>query len=373
MPPFASRQSLISLFASLALIASSSAMMGAEPSGAGVVSSEFIYDAAPFPECHASTIEETPAGLVAAWFGGTEEGDKDVGIWVSRHLDGKWTEPVEVADGVQHSTLRHPCWNPVLFQQPGGALQLYYKCGPSPSTWWGMLTESEDHGETWSHPCRLPETIDGPVRNKPVLLENGDLLCGSSTEYDGWVVHFEITPDAGRTWERVGPIHSKEEFNAIQPTILTHADGRLQILCRTKEMQVTTSWSDDQGRTWSPMQATSLPNPNSGIDAVTLDDGRHLLVYNHTRRNTGEPRGRALLNVAVSDDGENWQAALVLENEDRGEFSYPAVIQTSDGLVHITYTWKRQKVRHVVVDPEKLELQPIDAGRWPGLPEAGAE
>ena len=356
----------------VAVSASCCAAMGAEPAGPGVVSSVFIYDSAPFPECHASTIEETPGGLVAAWFGGTEEGHEDVGIWVSRHLDGKWSEPVEVANGVQHSTLRYPCWNPVLFQQPDGALQLYYKCGPSPSTWWGMLTESGDDGETWARPWRLPQTIDGPVRNKPVLLDNGGLLCGSSTEYDGWTVHFEITRDFGWTWERIGPIHSKDEFNAIQPTILTHADGRLQILCRTKEMVVTTSWSEDQGRTWSPMTATSLPNPNSGIDAVTLQDGRHLLVYNHTRRNSGDPRGRALLNVAVSEDGENWQAALVLEHEPGGEFSYPAVIQSDDGLVHITYTWKRQKVRHVVVDPAKLELQPIEEGRWPGLPEAGA-
>ena len=337
---------------------------------AGVLSSQFIYEDAPFPECHAATIEETPAGLVAAWFGGTREGDDDVGIWVSLHSDGKWTEPEEVADGVQHTTLRHPCWNPVLFQQPDGPLQLYYKCGPSPSTWWGMLTESEDQGESWSWPRRLPETIDGPVKNKPVLLENGDLLCGSSTEYDGWTVHFEITPDAGRTWERIGPINSKDEFNAIQPTILQHTDGRLQILCRSKEERITTSWSGDNGRTWSKMTATELPNPNSGIDAVSLKDGQHLLVYNHTLRRSGEPRRRALLNVALTEDGENWHAALVLENHP-AEFSYPAVIQSDDGLVHILYTWKRQRIRHVTIDPSQLELEPITGGRWPGLPDAG--
>ncbi len=343
-----------------------------EPMLPGVLGYEFIYDEAPFPECHASTIAETPQGLVTAWFGGTREGNNDVGIWVSRQLDGAWTEPVEVANGVQHATLRHPCWNPVLFQQPGGALQLYYKCGPSPSTWWGMLTESDDGGASWSWPRRLPEAIDGPVKNKPVLLSTGELLCGSSTEYDGWTVHFEITADAGRSWERIGPINTGEQFNAIQPTILTHADGRLQILCRSRENRITTSWSKDHGRSWSPMTATILPNPNSGIDAVTLNDGRHLLVYNHTLRGAGTPRGRSLLNVALSDDGETWQAALVLENEP-GEFSYPAVIQTDDGNVHITYTWKRRKVRHVVVDPAALNLQTMPEGRWPGLPDAGRE
>ena len=106
------------------------------------------------------------------------------------------------------------------------------------------------------------------------------------------------------------------------------------------------------------MTLTPLPNPNSGIDAVTLSDGLQLLVYNHT------PRGRSPLNVAVSRDGKNWQAAAVLEDQP-GEYSYPAVIQTPDGLVHVTYTWKRQRVRHVVLDPAKFELRPIDNGRWP--------
>lgn len=363
---------LLGAAAPLLLVLVSPESVSADPEGPGVASSEFLYDAASFPECHASAIAETPSGLVTAWFGGTEEGHEDVGIWVSRRVDGRWTEPVEVANGVQHATLRYPCWNPVLFRHAGGLLQLYYKCGPSPSTWWGMLTESSDDGATWVRPWRLPQTIDGPVRNKPVLLGNGELLCGSSTEYDGWTVHFEITPDAGRSWQRIGPIHSKDEFNAIQPTILTHPDGALQVLCRTKEMKITTSRSTDNGRTWSRMTATELPNPNSGIDAVTLADGRHLLVYNHTVRNSGSPRGRELLNVALSDDGEDWQAALILENEPGAEFSYPAVIQAGDGLVHITYTWKRQRIRHVVADPAGFDLRPIVDGRWPGLPEAGA-
>ena len=80
---------------------------------------------------------------------------------------------------------------------------------------------------------------------------------------------------------------------------------------------------------------------------MTLADGRFLLVYNHT------PKGRTPLNVALSKDGIDWKPALVLENEP-GEFSYPAVIQARDGLVHITYTWQRQRIRHVVVDPAKL-------------------
>jgi len=103
---------------------------------------------------------------------------------------------------------------------------------------------------------------------------------------------------------------------------------------------------------------TDLPNPNSGIDGVTLDDGRHLLVYNHVGR------GRTPLNLSLSKDGRHWEAALVLEKIP-GEFSYPAIIQTRDKRVHITYTYKRKNVKHVVVDPQRLQGQKIVDGKWP--------
>ncbi|MEZ6032403.1 MAG: sialidase family protein [Planctomycetaceae bacterium] len=342
---------------------------GADPA---IVHEGFIYEKASYPECHASTIEETPAGLVAAWFGGTGEKYPDVGIWVSRHIDGHWTPSVEVADGIQYTLTdgtvkRHPTWNPVLFQYPGGPLVLFWKCGPSPSTWWGMMSESSDNGITWSQARRLPEHIDGPVRNKPVLQKDGTLLCGSSTESDGWRVHFELTSDHGKTWQRTPAIHDGKTFGAIQPTLLRHPDGVIQALCRNRDgdgMTLSTT-SSDQGRSWSDLKPLNIPNPNSGIDAVTLQDGRHLLVYNHTNRSKGSPRGREMINVAVSEDGIDWKPSLTLDREAKAEFSYPAVIQAKDGKVHITYTWKRRKVRYFVVDPDKLTLKDWNGGAWP--------
>ncbi len=330
----------------------------------GIVSAEFVYETAPFPQCHASTISLSKEGLVAAWFGGTREKHPDVGIWVSRQErearhDGKnWSAPVEVANGVQDETTRYPCWNPVLFQMPGGPLLLFYKVGPSPSTWWGMMIRSDDGGRNWSQAQKLPDGIAGPIKNKPVLLADGRLLCGSSTEDRGWRVHMEWTSDAGKTWERTAELCDGILQQAIQPTILKHGE-KLQILCRNRMPgPLWQSWSDDSGRTWSKFQLANLPHPGSGVDGVTLADGRQLLVYNHTIM------GRSPLNVAVSDDGKKWSAALVLENE-RGEFSYPAVIQTPDKMAHITYTWKRQRVKHVVVDPAKLVARPIVEGKWP--------
>lgn len=329
-----------------------------KPRQPGLVSEEFIYTKAPFPQCHASTIIENSRGLVAAWFGGTHEKNPDVGIWVSYNDGAGWSNPIEVANGIQYEGHRHPTWNPVLFQTPGDQeTLLFFKVGPDPRTWWGEMMVSYDRGRTFRDRTRLPEGIDGPVKNKPVLLSNGTLLCPSSTEYDGWRVHFELTDDFGKTWKRVGPINDASQFNAIQPTLLQHPGGKLQILCRTQEGRVVSSFSSDNGLHWSKLEAINLPNPNAGFDAVTLRDGRHVLVYNHTLRDAGEWRGRSQLNVAVSYDGLDWKSAVVLEQEAKSEFSYPAVIQTADGMVHTTYTWKRQRIKHAVLDPNAFVLK----------------
>jgi predicted neuraminidase len=326
--------------------------------------SEFIFETAPFSSAHASTIVETTNGLVAAWFGGTREGAADVGIWLSRRVDGRWTVPVEVATGTGPDGMRYPSWNPVLFDVPGKGLLLFYKVGPSPQTWWGMVRTSRDRGRTWSNAQRLPDGILGPIKNKPVRLPDGTLVASSSTESPAqpiaWRVHFERSMDAGVTWTTSAPPASDEgsQVDAIQPSILVHPGGRLQAVGRTRSGRIFTTWSSDGGRGWTPMSLLSLPNPNSGIDAVTLRSGRHLLVYNHAAQ------GRSPLNVAVSSDGTAWEAALVLES-DPGEYSYPAVIQSADGLVHITYTWRRQRIKHVAFDPATLRPVPIRQGNWP--------
>ena len=315
-----------------------------------LVKAEFIYETAPFPACHASTLVETNAGLVAAWFGGTAEKNPDVGIWVSRNEGGQWTVPVEVANGVQPDGSRLPCWNPVLFQPKEGPLLLFYKIGPNPDAWWGLVRTSRDEGRTWSGPRRLPDGILGPIKNKPVQLANGDILAPTSSEDHGWRVHFERSADGGETWTKTEAINDGKKIEAIQPSILLHGDGRLEAVGRTRKSgKVFEVWSQDQGKTWGEMTLTDLPNPNSGMDAVTLADGRFLLVYNHSAK------GRSPLDVAMSRDGKQWERAVILDAELGGEFSYPAIIQTRDGLVHITYTWKRQRIKHVVLDPAKLE------------------
>ncbi|MBL8658644.1 MAG: exo-alpha-sialidase [Rhodospirillales bacterium] len=313
------------------------------------IRSDFIFDIAPAPCAHASTLAETGRGLVAAWFGGSYEGHDDVGIWLAERPlhGGRWSEPRLVAEGVQADGKRYPCWNPVLHRARAGPLLLFYKVGPSPSRWWGMVMRSDDQGRSWEAPQRLPDGILGPIKNKPIETGDGSLICPSSSERGRWRVHVEYAGDGGQAWHAGKPLNSGRDFAAIQPCLMVWPDAGYQLLCRTRQGVVADCRSND-GRHFSPLRATVLPNPDSGIDGVVLGDGRGVLVYNHAARR------RTPLNVAVSaDGGRTWAPTLVLECE-AGEFSYPAVICDGAGLVQITYTWNRQTIRHVTVDPRAL-------------------
>jgi len=328
------------------------------PDGSPILISEFVFplENRATPSCHASTIVELPGGeLAAAWFGGTAEGDPDVGIWFSRRVRTGWTRPLEIADGRAEDSptgpnKRTPCWNPVLTRSRGGHLILFYKIGPEPRAWRGMMRTSRDGGRSWSEARRLPEGILGPIKNKPVQLADGRLLCGSSTEDCGWRVHMEWTADEGRTWTRTESLNDGKTIAAIQPSLLIHPRGIIQALGRSRQGRLWTAWSADAGRTWSALSLTDLFNPNSGTDAVTLRNGRHILVYNPVAQ------GRTPLVAAESRDGRAWTTIAVLADGE-GEFSYPAVIQTEDGLVHVAFTWKRQSIRHVVLDPRRIQVK----------------
>ena len=319
----------------------------------------FIYEEAPFPSCHASTLVELEDGsLLASWFGGLDEGDDSVEIWTARKAPGgAWSAPVAVTDYPEI-----PTWNPVLFRD-GHRVWLFFKIGPNPREWIGAYRTSDDEGQTWSPVVYLPAGQLGPIKNKPIRLSNGDVLAGTSVEagyrgdtprdapYRSWATWVERTPNGGQTWSIHGPITVPgEPFGVIQPTLWEASDGSVKMLMRSTQRigAVCEATSHDGGKTWSPARPTALPHPNSGLDAVKLRDGRVVLVYNHTEQ------GRSPLHMAVSsDDGKTWSAPMVIE-EGPGEYSYQAVIQTRDGMIHITYTWRRERIRHAVVDPAAL-------------------
>lgn len=306
----------------------------------------FIYESAPFPECHASTIVETaPGEFFAAWFGGTREGAKDVAIWGARLKDGQWEAPVEIVREKNFST-----YNPVLFHTKDKKLWLYYKFGLSPATWNGAKIQSADGGRSWSGKEYLAAGVYGPIKNKPLVLADGTIVSGTSVESDfAWTAWVERSTDNGQTWTKHGPIvYPDEPKGIIQPAMVSMGKNlRMYLRSTTKIGFIAFSDSKDGGKTWSSAKATTLPNPNSGIDTVTLKDGRIVLIYNHTSK------GRSPLNIAVSKDGDKWSEPIVLESEP-GEYSYPAIIQAADGKIHATWTWKRKRVKHAVIPLDAL-------------------
>lgn len=310
------------------------------------MNAQLIFEKAEFPSCHASTIVEAePGKFLAAWFGGTDEGKPDVKIWLSRLDGGKWSKPelVAQASGV-------PCWNPVLFKSTSGTLFLWYKAGPSPMTWTAYVRRSTDGGKTWSKPEQFPAGLLGPIRAKPIQLAGGAILAGSSVEsYRCWTSWVERSTDDGKTWTRFGPIQVPgHPYGIIQPTLFEAKDGVIVALCRSRGLGVVCrAESKDRGQTWSDAVRTDLPNPGAGIDVVKLKSGDLVLIYNHSKML------RTPLNLArSSDDGKTWQIFKDLETEP-GEYSYPAIIEASNGTLHMTYTWRRTHIKHVTVDPPK--------------------
>lgn len=331
--------------------------------GDAILRAELIDAHAPYPQAHASTIVELADGsLLAAWFAGSGEGRPDVRIWTARDDGHGWSDPVPVAEGIDANGHRSPTWNPVLFQPSPGDLRLFYKVGPSPREWWGMTMRSTDGGRHWGKPERLPDGVLGPVKNKPVALANGIWIAPSSreegtAEANRWSLRMETSADRGAHWAVGARIASPMNIEAIQPSILTYPDGRLEAVARTRQGALAMSWSRDSGKSWSPLAAIDLPNPNAGTDAVTLRDGRQLLVYNHSAHWPERPGDgpRWPLAIALSDDGVSWHRALTLEDKPLPDgYAYPAVIQTRDGLVRITYTYDRKHIKYVVVDPRRL-------------------
>lgn len=305
-----------------------------------------------FKQCHASTIQSIGKdSLLVAWFGGTHESNPDVVIWSSLFANGQWQPPLQIADGIVGDT-RYPTWNPVLYQYPSSdSLYLYYKVGPNPREWAGYVKYSLDSGRHWSAASRLPAKVLGPIKNRPLTLADGLTLSPSSTESKDeiWKAHIEVSRDQGKTWT-ISPIRPDTSIQVIQPSIIEHANGRIQVLCRSKENQVMTAFSSDQGQTWGPWQSTNLLNPNAATDAIRLKNGMFMIVYNPSTAGKQWWEGRTQLHVATSKDGLQWKDRLTLENGVEGdEYSYPTIIQDKSGLIHITYTWNRKGIKHVVI------------------------
>ena len=310
------------------------------------------------PSAHGSVICELPGGdLLSSWYGGSREYGLDVSIMGARLPQGsdKWEELGVWAD-VPDQTMG----NPVLFAEPkipagstapdgsrsGGPdsprLWLYYVTLYGPKWTSGKIhfRHSTDRGATWGPEQTFEDELGHMTRNKFHVLPNGSWLFPLYDERD-WSSYVAISSDRGVTWQRSTVMRAP--YGIIQPSVVPTPDGRLLCLMRPggRGGLIWQSHSADGGRTWSQPSPSPLPNPNAGTDAVATAGGAIVLAFNNT------PSGRSPLNVALSDDGgATWPHCRAVETAG-AEYSYPAIIQSSDGLFHLTYTYRRTHIKHV--------------------------
>lgn len=287
-----------------------------------------------YTSCHASTVFATGTRTLVAYFGGPFEGHRRSAIYLSVKNHDAWEKPVVLASGRSCLGIERACWNPVFFEHDG-RLQLYLKVGNSPQSWKGYAMDSTDSGVTWGRPLPLTSGIIGPTKNSPVV-SGPWIVSGSRDERHGCAIHFEISSDT-RTWRKVSPASHSGQEGCIQSALLVLGNSRLLALARSSMGCIVTAESKDDDLSWSSISPSPLPNPDSGIAALSLSPGQHFLAYN---RSTIE--GTPLV-VATSSDGESWTDQVTLESEP-GEYSYPAMALGPDGLV-ITYTANRSHLR----------------------------
>ena len=325
---------------------------------------------ADFPSCHSASIVELPDGtLLSTYFGGSKESADDVEVRLSRKEPGQdWVLPIGLTDAPNDGLSVE---NPNIFQEREGKIFIFWKSTHGSPNRIGMQMTSTDGGHTWSEPRRMCDQCHAPEKNKAVQLEDGTILCPTSDRngfFNDGYLYVEKSTDGGETWTPMARAPDGGLPQAKQPAIMFHADGRLQMMARSKGGKIPMVWSTDNGDTWSTMERSVLPANNGGIDATTLRDGRQFITYNHVPTPEGSKGSRCFLNAAISNDGVAWSAALVLAICSGGQFSYPAVIQSRDGLVHVVHTYHRKTIGHIVINPYLITdatTVPMPDGEWP--------
>lgn len=334
-------------------LASFPALTSAEQAEWKIIAREFIEPAPAVAEVHASTVVEAADGtLVAAWLGGTKEGNPDVAIWSSRFEGGKWTAARNVTAGTGGNNTDRPAYDPVLYRASDGGLTLFFSTG----LLGGELMVSRDNGVSWSGRRKLPDGITGAVRGKPLPARDDAVIVPSSRLMRNGLfeVRMETGDESFQNWKSVR-IADEENLRASQPVLVPLGEGKILALCRTGTGKIARSTSEDSGATWSALEATSLPMIDSALDAIALRDGGYLLAYNPGEapkqpKDTDPREPRCPLVVSFSEDAVSWQPVVTLEDRPtRWGYAYPSLVQAADGRVHVTYTWNRGRIRHAIL------------------------
>ncbi|OGF97950.1 MAG: hypothetical protein A3F83_01565 [Candidatus Glassbacteria bacterium RIFCSPLOWO2_12_FULL_58_11] len=309
-----------------------------------------------FPRTHSASIAALPdGGLIAAWWNGSEEGGLDLVIRSARRLEGNdyWEEPRVVADTPDTTE-----GNPVLFPVSGNEIWLIYRSGlPFVKI---NLKKSRDGGRTWSAPEILVGEPGWSSRSRIIRLANGDIIIPiMKHEHSA----FLYTSNEGKTWKRSKPVITPTRNN--EPTVAQRRDGSLlcYMRCYDQKAEERFLWqaeSFDNGRSWSEPSRTKIRNPSSAIELLALDNGHFVLVFNDTQTN------RSSLCLALSlDEGRTWKYQRTLEDAP-GRFSYPMLTQTPEGLIHVSYTFRRTSIKHVEVNEAWIMEEQLHPGETGG-------
>jgi len=336
----------------------------AQTGGTPFFRENFVNPAQPGVKCHVSSLAAADAHrLICTWYAGSREGAADVAIYRAFYDEntGTWTEPQVLLDRQKCSAeLRR--WvgklgNAVVINDQHGGLWLFYA-----SLLGGWSTASlnykvsRDGGQTWSDSQKL---ILSPFFNLATNVKNNGLPLSRGAYL--LPVYQELLRKFGQVVllrpQQQGLSYEIRRMTwtgqTLQPVLIPEGDRHLVAFFRNAagggRNYILRAESTDVGRTWSELSATTLPNPNSGFDMIRLPDGAILGAINHAFQDRSD-----LTLVLSRDGGRNWQTLKVLENNPGKEYSYPFFLR-SRGSYHLTYTYERKRIKHVVFNDAWLK------------------
>ena len=373
---------------------------------------EFIFrpDKEKHGHTHASCIVECPDGsLLACWYEGETDRSIDVHIQAARRKKGasKWSKDFLLADTPTLSD-NNPC---LLIDRQQRLWLFYYTLLGSPEQAWDtallrykISTHYQDDSKpiVWDiqndlpvKPVALDETVEKlcrdmlassetdpnakefceqaqlklknqlarklgwTTRTHPTILSSGAILLPMASEIFG-IVTMAITEDGGKTWKFSKPPYG---YGVEQPSVFERKDETLVAYIRdfSSARRIRKTESHDHGLTWTPIVNTEFPNPGSGVEVIRLENGNIVLIYNDC---TNDPRNT--LAVSMSDDeGKTWKWTRHIERRNgKGRFDYPSIIQAKDGMLHATYSYNLQTIKHVAFDEEWIKQRNQKNGKF---------
>ncbi|WP_282935349.1 sialidase family protein [Paenibacillus sp. RC67] len=321
-------------------------------------------------DSHAANLLELDNGdLLCVWFTGSGEGNPDTNIVMSRLVAGSnvWSTPVQLSDDLERSEQ-----NPVAFQAPDGKVWLFHTSNEphNQKTSRVVCRVSEDRGYTWGPVEVLFDGLGIFLRQQLIVLANGDwLLPAYYCKLDGHYSVVQISSDQGKTWKEY-PV--QDSIHRVQMSIIELNGGSLYAVFRSRQAdRIYTSLSHDNGKTWTTPVKSTLANNNSSIQLTKLQNGHLALIFNDSTMERDQFRWvsskgtfrrkplRTPLTLAIStDDGKTWpyyrnvQMADLEYKESEIGYSYPTIMTTRDGKIHIAFSFLRKGIKYVCVEED---------------------